>query len=158
MKIVIIGLALALYGNVVCAKDRIPYIDLVFEKHEKEIDRLIMDCEKQEKNMIKKFGCTDKIKARFSNDLVRGHTLYCEKNYIEAGLDLEALKGIFYRLKEAQKSARREHIDFNYQEYRKAGEVTAEMFQSEILCVESRLAKIQIDNINKMKKANSSSY
>lgn len=156
-KIIFIGLLLVTSANGVYAKERTPFIDPMFEKHEKEVNSLILKCEKKAKNITQEIQCTSKVPMGFSNDLMRGHTLYCEKNYLEAGHDYEGMKKVFYRLKEEQAIARRELDDFRYQEYRKTGEVTAEMFESEIRCVESQLAKMQMQDIKRMRKENNAS-
>ena len=81
---------------------------------------------------------------------IRGTEEYCELNYID--LSFKELEKTFKKMGIQKKTARYSY-DAMYDEDLQLGEVTKEDLQTELMWVESRLARMQKAKVDRMEKS-----
>ena len=127
-----------------------PLIDPEFKKTEEKIKQLTIECEKKETKRSKRFNCKHKVLNKYEQEgKIRGTDEYCEINY--SNKNFVQLEELFKKLRNQQKTAR-SSMDLMWND-ELPGEVTKEDLQTEIMWVESRLAKIQKANIRAKEKS-----
>jgi len=147
--ILIIGLVIISY-SLSWALDK-PLIDPEFKKVQNEIKKLSEECREKEKKPYSRFNCHNRVKKTFKVEgKIRGTEEYCEFNYIS--LSFNELEKLFRKLKTQQKTARNSQ-DLFLDDDRQRGEVTKEDLQTELMWVESRLARMQKAKVDRMEKS-----
>ena len=127
-----------------------PLIDPEYKKIDEEINSVTKDCMSRQKNPLKKLECGRDLRNKYEQEgKIRGTDEYCEINY--GTKNFNQLEELFKKLKNQQETAR-SSIDLMWKDDL-AGEVTKEDLQTEIMWIESRLARIQKDNIKAKEKS-----
>lgn len=127
-----------------------PLIDPEYKKIDEAIKKTTEECMSKQKNPLKKLECGRDLKNKFEQEgKIRGTDEYCEANYTE--LNLQGLEKLLKELRQQQKNAR-SSLNLMWDD-EKLGEVTKEDLQTEMIWVESRLAKMQKANVQKMEKS-----
>ena len=128
-----------------------PLIDPEFKKTEVKIEQETKECSKAEKGPRAVIKCGKKTRKKYrAEGKMRGTEEYCETNYID--LNFGQLEQRLKRLREQQKTARYSSNAMYYED-RQLGEVSKEDLQTEMIWIESRLAKIQKANIKAKEKS-----
>ena len=151
MKIkIILIIGLVIIGFSLCwALDK-PLVDTENKKIDEEIKRVTEECMNKEKSPVIKFKCGDDIRKKYEQQgKIRGTEEYCEFNYIS--LSFNELEKLFRKLKTQQKTAR-SSMDLMWDD-ELPGEVTKEDLQTELMWVESRLARMQKAKVDRMEKS-----
>ena len=118
-----------------------PLIDPQFKQVQEKIKQLTGECRKREKKPYSRFNCHNRVKKSFRVEgKIRGTEEYCEVNY--SNQNFGQMKNLFKKLIDQQKTARHSQ-DIFLNDDRQFGEVTKEDLQTEIMWIESRLARMQ---------------
>jgi hypothetical protein len=118
-----------------------PIIDPELKRTEEKIRQETEECSKTEKGPRAVIKCGKKVRKKHrSEGKIRGTEEYCEINY--NNLNFEQLEQRLKQLRKQQRTARYSY-DAMYEEDRQLGEVTKEDLQTEMLWIESRLARMQ---------------
>ena len=127
-----------------------PLIDPEFKKIDEKIEKEREEC-KILKKPYARITCAKEIRKHYRVEgKIRGTEEYCEANYID--LNFEQLEQLLKRLREQQNMARPSY-DAMYDQDRQLGEVSKEDLQTEMIWIESRLARIQKANIKEKEKS-----
>lgn len=117
-----------------------PLIDSEFKKINQAMEAEKKECHKF-KNPMKGANCVKSIRTKYrrAGD-IRGTKEYCEKHY--SNKEFKELQSLLILYREQQKTARHADDAF-YGQDRQLGEVTKEDLQTELLWIETRLARMQ---------------
>ena len=127
-----------------------PLVDPKFIKIDEDINRVTEECMKKHKSPAKKFECGTDLRNKYEKEgKIRGTEEYCEVNYVNLGFN--ELENLFKKLKRHQRTAR-SSLNLMWDD-ELPGEVTKEDLQTEIIWIESRLARMQKKKIKNLEKS-----
>lgn len=139
-----------LYAVGICNALEKPLIDPEQKKIDEAIDKNDAKCFEISKNPGLQLECAKKLRYKYQDaGKMRGSEEYCEKHY--KNLSFKELESLFRKFKQQQKTARGSYKVFSRGD-RKPGEVTKEDLQTEIVWIESQLARRQEQAYQREKK------